>query len=339
MTSRVLLALAIVVTSSAARADQTTSALNWVRLPGTEGCLSASDLAARVEKRLGRSVFVPPGAADVAIEGRVELRPNKKGFRMVVRGVRRDGTEIGARELDSARPDCHALDDTVALVVALMIDPEADAPKPPPPAPDPPPPEREIVHERVIVHEVERPLPPAPPSRLLVDAYAAGTLAFGRVPGTAPGLALAVRIGPRNFPVEAALGTIPSGSLRSGDVSASYWLLEAGLAICPAVPLGEGGRIELGGCAGARIGNVRMRGDGFASNAEVDRPLVDASLGPRALVVLAPPVFAIAGVTAVVPFVRQRTTYTASDGSQLLLYERAAVGAEAVIGVGVRFSP
>jgi hypothetical protein len=261
--------------------------------------------------------------------------------------VRRDGTEIGARELDSARPDCHALDETVALVIALMIDPDANevSPRPPAPAPDPPPPEREIVHERVIVHEVERPPPPAPPSRLLVDAYAAGTLAFGRVPGTDPGLALAVQIGPRHLPVELALGTIPSGTLRSGDVSASYWLLEAGLTICPAVPLRADSRstapgsVELGGCAGARIGNVRVRGDGFAPNAEVDRPLLDAAVGPRALVVLAPPVFAIAGVTAVVPFVRQRTTYTASDGSTQLLYERAALGMEAAIGVGVRFSP
>ena len=317
-----------------------TSALSWVRLPGTEACLSASDLSERVEKRLGRPVFVTPSAADVSIEGRAEPRTagNKKGFRMVVRGVRRDGTEIGARELDSERPDCHALDDTLTLVVALMIDPDADVaakPAPPPEPPPPPvvaPPPRDIVHERVIVHEVA-----APPPRGRLDAYVAGTVGFGRLPGAAPGLALVVRLGPRAVPFEASLGAMPAAEVRNGDRTATYSLLEGGLAACPAMALGT--RVELGGCAGARVGNVHTRGSGFHADAEVDRPLVDAVVGPRLQVTLLEPVFLIVSTSAVVPFVRQRTTYTAADGSTQSLHERAALGAEVGIGLGVRFLP
>ena len=37
----------------------------------------------------------------------------------------RHGTELGKRELHSEQDSCRALDDAVALVVALMIDPDA----------------------------------------------------------------------------------------------------------------------------------------------------------------------------------------------------------------------
>src|SRR4051812_19408973 len=119
---RILAPAAFMVASIAgmlarAHAKGTTSALSWVRLPGTESCLSTADLGTRVEARLGRSVFVSPSVADVSIEGHVELLASPRRFRVVIGGTRHDGTRIGTRELESNRADCHVLDDDIVLVV------------------------------------------------------------------------------------------------------------------------------------------------------------------------------------------------------------------------------
>ena len=222
------------------------------------------------------------------------------------------------------------------LVVALMIDPDATA-APPPAPPRPCAARAGGARDHPRARDRPRRRVSAPPPPWLVDAHAAGTIAFGRVPGAAPGAALAVRVGPRLVPLEIGFGTIPSADAQTGGRSASYWLLEGGLAVCPLVPVGQ--RVELGGCAGARVGNVHTRGGGFDANAEVDRPLVDGVAGGRVLVTLVRPVFAMASASAVVPFVRQRTTGTAADNSTQILYERPALGAELALGVGVRFSP
>src|SRR5262249_39169402 len=54
------------------RAERATSSLNWVRLPGSEECITARALATAVEGRLGRAVFVSASQGDLSIEGRVE---------------------------------------------------------------------------------------------------------------------------------------------------------------------------------------------------------------------------------------------------------------------------
>jgi hypothetical protein len=138
-------------------------------------------------------------------------------------------------------------------------------------------------------------------------------------------------------PVELSFGTIPTSELSRGADGAKYWLLEGGLGLCPMVPAWKS--VELGGCVGLRLGDIHTVGRGFSTNSDIDRPLADAILGGRALFLVARPVFLSIAASAVVPFVRQRTTATASDGSTLTLDERPALGAEFSLGVGVRFSP
>lgn len=328
-----------------ARADGgTTSALSWVRLPKTESCISAAELGTRVEAHLHRAVFVSPSTADVSIEGHVEKASGDR-FRAVVGGTKRDGTTIGSRELVSEGADCRTLDDSLVLVVALMIDPDADAKAhgDAQQAAPPPPPQREIVHERVVVHEVREvhDAPPAKPPHepWLFDAYAAGTLALGRLPGAAPGIALAARVGPPHFvPFELRLGTMPSASADVGaGRTISFWELEASLGVCPTAPLGR--FVEVGGCVEARLGSVRAQGTGFPQSLDAERLVFDAGLGGRALLYVARPLFVVAGVTALLPVVRQRYTATRADGTLEVLEERPAFGAEAALGLGVHFSP
>jgi hypothetical protein len=336
----VLLATALALLPCRARAEANTSALSWVRLPGSESCITTPELGARVEKHLGRPVLVSPSVADVSIEGRVEAvgtGPARK-YRAVVGGTRRDGTLIGTREMTSPGTDCRALDAGLVLVVALMIDPDALSPaRPEPPPPGPPPPEvtREIIHERVV-HEVERVDVPARP--WLVQASISGAAAIQRVPGVAPGSTLALRAGPSALVAfQASLGVVLGGELTVGSRAVDYSLLEGGLAYCPAVPMGR--RVDAGGCAGVRVGAVRSQGRGFAADREVDRGFADVALGPRVEVTLAGPLFAVASASALVHLVRHETTLTDAAGKSVVADARSILGAELGIGLGVRFSP
>ncbi|HSO37851.1 MAG TPA: hypothetical protein VLT33_35230, partial [Labilithrix sp.] len=126
----VLVLLGALLAARPARAERSTSALSWVRLPGSEACITAPELGARIEKHLGRSVLVSPSVADVSIEGRPEALGSgaARRYRVVVGGTRRDATLIGTREMISQGSDCRALDDGLVLVIALMIDPDALSP-------------------------------------------------------------------------------------------------------------------------------------------------------------------------------------------------------------------
>lgn len=332
-------ALALIASPAAAADAPPTSALSWIRLPGAETCITASELGTRVERHLGRPVLVSPSVADVSIEGRVEstVPASARRFRAVVGGTTRDGRTIGAREIVSPGADCRALDDGLVLVVALMIDPEAIAHAQPaePTAPSPTTITREIVDERVVVREIERP----PPSRpWIVQATVAGVAEVERLPGAAPGARVAVRAGPtRVAAFELSLGVVPSAELDVGSRSVAYALFDAGLAFCPGLALGS--RVEIAGCAGMRVGDVHSRGRDFPNAAEVDRGLADLAFGARAAVDVAGPVFAFAAANAMVPLVRQTTTATDADGRTVVLAEQSALGGELGAGVGLHFSP
>lgn len=335
----------MLATAQGARADEgTTSALSWVRLPGAEPCLSTTELSERVEKHLGRAVFVSPSKADVSIEARAERREREGTFHVVVGGTRRDGTPIGTRELDSETNDCRSLDDSLVLVVALMIDPNAMTPAPSTPAP----PtrvehtEREIIRERIIMMPFATPPspPPAssPPRPWTMDARVDGVVAFKRLAGIAPGAAIAFGVTPPGFfPIELSLRTIPNDTLDVANARIDYWLLEGGLDLCPKMSLGR--RFDFGGCAGVRIGNLRSNGTGFGRDTSADRATVDVDGSLRLGFNFAGPVFALASVAAVVPTIRQRTTITDASGALRVLDERPAIGAETTLGLGVHFSP
>ena len=319
-----------------------TSALSWVRLPGAGSCIGTAELGSRVEAHLGRRVFATATTADVSIEGHVEPRGHK--FTVTLGGARRDGTSLGTRELESEGPDCRTLDAGLVLVIALMIDPDAIGATPAPiasptaaaAAPGPATVTREGIHETTIVREIHHDAPAAAPWR--VDAHLDGSLGFGRLPALAPGVLLAIEFGPwKRFPIQVTLGTSATGAVSYAERSASFLLVEGGVGMCPGLPLGR--RVELGGCAAVRAGGVRSVGRGFEREQAVERGLVDVVAGPRVALTVAGPVFAIATASAVVPLVRQRTTFTGLDGAQIVLHERALLGAELIVGIGVHFSP
>lgn len=105
---------------------QAPSALSWVREAGAESCIGAPELGARVERLVG-PVLVAAPSAEVSVEGQIARNGQRFVAKIVISDAR--GAVLGVRELESARgaagsePDCRALDDQLAFVIAVAIDP------------------------------------------------------------------------------------------------------------------------------------------------------------------------------------------------------------------------
>src|SRR6185503_18471734 len=109
--------------TSRAAGDEPTYALSWSRADGARECIISNALARAVEARLGRSVFVSPAAAEFMLEARIEGGPSNWSATISLQD--REGHRIGQRDLTSREKDCRALDQSLSLMLALAIDPNA----------------------------------------------------------------------------------------------------------------------------------------------------------------------------------------------------------------------
>jgi len=107
----------------AAQAEGLPVALHWTRAPGAEGCIGPTELAQRVEARLGRAVFEPAGTAEFALEGHIQPLADG-GFTVLLALNDAAGQQLGVRELSSLTRECRSLDDAITLVIAVTLYPE-----------------------------------------------------------------------------------------------------------------------------------------------------------------------------------------------------------------------
>ncbi|MBN8609268.1 MAG: hypothetical protein J0L92_01700 [Deltaproteobacteria bacterium] len=114
-----------------------TASLGWSRGPGTEMCATAIQLGEEVEAILGRDVLVAAPDAELSLEGRIERAG--EGFRAVIAVTRRDGSSEGERIYTHPGVNCRDATESIALILALLIDPDAEPPsdEPDPNATDP----------------------------------------------------------------------------------------------------------------------------------------------------------------------------------------------------------
>ncbi len=188
----------------AAGADGHRSAtLHYVRAPGAERCLEQERLEAEISGRLGYAPFTD-GAA-TRIDVRVEA--SGKGLRAFIRFDVAGSSAPRERVLDSPGTDCVELGASLALTIALAIDPVAAtgaAPTPsaaatvPPAAPSVPraaptaPPQAAPVVTSVA--------PPAPPPPSWALGFLAGaTVGTGTLPAPTFGPSVAVEVALARF--------------------------------------------------------------------------------------------------------------------------------------------
>ncbi|WP_394825426.1 hypothetical protein [Pendulispora albinea] len=321
-----------------------TSSLSWVRLQGAEGCIATNALAQAVESRLRRKVFVSPSQADVSVEGHVlqSKSGNPPEWRAVLTVRDNRGNLIGTREIEAAGSSCSALDDSLVLVVSILIDPEAQLrpgtpppePAPPPPSSPPPPPQVIVRQERVLV-----PIPPPNPWRF--GANVGGAFSVGLLPSVGVGVTGAVLIEPPGFWGIQISGT----SWRSASVDiangarAQVQLAYGGVALCP-LRL-EVGRFAYRACVGAQFGSLQSRGQSSDANKfqqfSDEKLAVHAFLPSRFDFRLAGPMVASLGLSLIVPIVRTRLSYEDSRGMDQTIFQPAPVAGATDLSIALTF--
>ncbi len=325
-------ALCSALVASARAEDKRAAALNWVRLPGAETCIDATNLARRVEERLARPVFPAPAQATLIVEGRVEK--SATGFAAVLHVFDQAGASLGSRELGSDKADCAELSETVALVLAVMIDPDGalavtpaapkEAPPPTPPRPEPAPVE----------------LPPVPRDTTLRDLSLFGRLELGSLPKPAFGVGVAALISwskLRTFRAEGA-GFFDQDRTIAGEPGrgAYFRLVYAALVYCPLFM--SRSHLTITGCAGAAGGVLQSRGHGLdpRERDQVD-PVLSGIAQLRGDVKIYGVLRALAGAGVGLPFVRTLFEVTDREGVTRELFEQGSLTASFDLGLAARF--
>ncbi|WP_437935108.1 hypothetical protein [Sorangium sp. So ce341] len=336
-----LLAAALVAAARPARASsgEQTASLSWVRLAGAEACVAARALAQAVEARLGRAALVSAARADLTIEGRVEPGASG-GWRAVIAVADADGALLGTREIATASPRCGAIDDELALAIALMIDPSAmlspgapPAPPPPPPPPAPAPSQPQVIVQRILI-PVPPPAPP-PPAPWRVEVGAGPLFGLGLLPSPGAAAAFRARLTPPRFWSFEVGGAVwfPNEAITGASSTRFSW----GEGFVSACPVSLGSATRLSACAGARLGALRVGGLGFGVDRADERLTAGGALDVRLTRRLVGPLTAGGGFGLIVPLVRDTFFYVDAQGRDREIFQMAPLAGTADVLLGVDF--
>jgi hypothetical protein len=360
--------LALLCGGRARALDAHRPGLNWVRLPDAESCLSSAQLAARVEARIGRVLFVTPDEADVWVDGFVR-KGAVQGWDVMLDVSDPEGHVLGKRDMHFDGDDCAVIDEGVALVIAVTLYPNTglteggvplDAgvaggldslfggePVDPDPATLP-----AAAAEQTRAGERTTKAAPArgaaddaanvehsraPRWSAAVDAEP--TIGFGQLPGTSLAFAAHVQIAPPGiWPIELGAATFLERTVHASDMvdgEARFELRLATLTICPWQPAPVPG-LEF--CAGAELGQLRVEPGGFAALQPTSKDLVANLLGTA--VMRAPIVggLYLRGALVVgLPLIQRGYAYQTPAATSRQLYRMPQVAGRAEIGLGWRF--
>jgi len=301
--------------------------LELTHAPGAERCIDAKRLVRAVEARLSRRVFETDKAPLLL---RVELRHEGDAFVAELELADELG-ELGRRELSSRARHCSALDDSLALVVALLVDtPPARAPEPAKAPASPKHAEKPVEAkppEPVRATPLELPRDTlAPREPWLFQLRLSGIVAWGLLPSTsfAPEFAVAARP-PRGLLWRGSFEYFFSQEARvSSDAGAHFSRQRVGLELC--WPDLFGARVSGSICLGQRLGRLAASGFGFDHNLE-ERVFTFAISGAFDVRFPVGRYFAVTvGGRAELPLSRHRFSARLSDGSNRDVFSEPPVG-------------
>jgi hypothetical protein len=299
----------------------------------TQACAEAAQVARAVEERLGRPVFGVRSQVELHVRVRFEHEP-PRSYRALLFLSDREGREVGQREISAKARHCSALDASLALVIALLVD------TPPTPIPGPLPATPSAGPRPPSEAPRNRPTPIALPA----DTYAprepwwfaltlSGVTAFGLLPGPAFGAALGFGARPPRFrQIWLSAELLPERRLGSGP-SAELSLARFGLMLCPL----ELGRSALQGtaCVGQRVGLVSAAGAGFDENQSTRQLAYDLALDLSGTQQLVHPLFLKLAASAELPLARPAYVSRSADGARREWFQASPVALSARLGVGL----
>lgn len=339
-----------------AKDEQSASArLEVIKGAGSERCLDGPSLSRAVESRLQRRAFRSDVPATLYVK--IAVAHDAAGWSALL--TMRDGTGafLGRRSLVTEAADCSALDDSLALVVALLVDsPPAPVAEDEEPAPTGSPPSQaapkntpgEASSAPVPKLEAPEPARHVASIRLPRDTPAArepwrhqlaaeAVFALGILPGFAPGVELGFGAkAPRMPELRLFAGWFAPREQRRADrdAGARFDALYLGLEVCPFEHLA--GIAQWSFCAGQAVGRIRSAAFGFDENSTSNH-LTYAILARGALQLGLSSHWSLRlGIRAELPLVRGSFRYGTPDGSQPELYQPSPVAAVLDLGLIVR---
>jgi hypothetical protein len=245
---RVALVCSVLTSLPLAAVAQSKSALSWVREPGAEGCIGTVELGQRVERLVGPMLVAAP-EGQVSVEGKIA--PAQRGFVAEITVSDAAGKVLGTRKLESAPDDCRAIDEKLAFVIAVAIDPNAalaelpgdlsqvedpgaalladlrEQPPAPTPAPAPPPPAAKPASARAQPARA-----PSTPVQLRVALEPA--LGLGNLPSPAAGVLLGVGVAFGDLALWLrGAAWVPQEEIARGDAGVRMGGFGLALAVCP----------------------------------------------------------------------------------------------------------
>lgn len=325
-------ALALTVSSHTNAQQFASATLEQVSSNGAN-CATPADLSTAVEQRLQRPVFVSGAPADLKV--RVSYTFQQQHWTANVELLSARDQHLGLRRIASQNEDCASIVESLALVIALMVDiTRADveartvaAPSTEPtvvqvPSPDKPPSTPSISHTR-------SPRLPSWSSLVVVG----GAMNLGQFPNVGLGARVGTELWHHStWAVKAGISAFFPNTLEDGAYGrARYSLQSADLATC----LGalDHRLFDLALCAGASLGLKRAAGAGYRVDRVQQTPVVapmvrvDSSWWPTARVGLR------VSFGLGIPLLKGRTYATRADGSTAFLHEPAWIVPELHAGI------
>lgn len=307
-----------------------------VKWDAPAGCATLDDEREAWRALTGLSVRGDDAAVDDGYTVHVVVRPEGADWRAEVR-LLRGSTDLGHRELRAADPSCRALDRSLALTVALLLDLEvervAQAMREAEERRDVPPP-RAAADVAPPPRPVSSPAPPPVGWAWLGTAGAAGV--GGLMPQISPAIDAGLEASPPGWRprVRASGAWLPAAASGSSPgLSMTAWV--AALAVCSPLVDREVWGVEA--CAGAFAGRVGADGRGLSISRDATVVLVGADVRAAVWLHAAGPLSVGAHAEALTPFATHDFTYTAPSG-ELSLHRTSLVLPSLGLELRIRFA-
>jgi len=324
-----LLATSLLAASSSAASERASTFLEWKRSAQASECLDGDRFATAVEKALRRKVFVEVSRADLVISVALD-HPAPERWSAAIDLEDRSGKRLGHRELSMRASQCAAIDESLALVVALMVDVS-----------------RESVHAQAPVapvaaeHAKEESLPvPAREKGLRGHwqpmLYLLASARVGQLSGLGRGITMGGELSsPQGWSASISATAWAPAQTSIDDAGAKYRLVTADMNLCAVTR--SASRADLSGCLGQQIGWLDSRAFGFDVNRKQSGLVYDLTLRTRMTWWATSMVGLHLGLGAAFPLAQDEFYGRRADGSTVRLMSRPIVVPLADFGLGLRF--